>query len=98
GEAGHMPKERGVSVAVVEHYGAAVSIAHLRFFNDAVCRREDGLAVSAADVHTTMECTFTVERIIALAKGAHDAAFDGPKIGRRRQLHPVIECGVPGAE
>src|SRR5438309_1956285 len=63
GEARHVAEERGISVAVIEYHGAAVSIAHLSFFHQTISRREDGLAVSTADVHPAMECAFTVEGI-----------------------------------
>ena len=77
-EARHMPEQRRDTVAMIDHDRAAVSAPEVREFDDTIRRRDDRLAVVAADVHSPVERALTVERIAAFAESAHDAPGDRP--------------------
>src|SRR5438270_5211672 len=89
-----MAIQRADTVAMVDHYGAAVTIHEIRKTNNAIRRSNNASAVIAGNVHAAMERSFAAERINALAKRSGKSSLDGPQCRRRGQPHPIARAGV----
>src|SRR6185503_12506028 len=89
-----MSVQRADTVAMVDHYGAAVAVHEIRKTNNAIRRSNNASAVIAGNVHAAMERSFAAERINALAKRSGKSSLDWPQSGRRRQAHPITRAGI----
>ena len=83
-------------VTVINHDGLAVSAQSFSRQNDSIGRSDDLFPVSATDIHTAVECPFTVEWIDALTEAARYLAFDGPEVRGGVGFNPVGSRGVTG--
>src|SRR5580658_10337407 len=93
-EAGKVAVACGDAVAMIYHDRLAVSAQEVREGDHAIGGRDHRLAVGAANIHATVKCAFSVERVNALSEAGRDLAFNRPKVGCGVGTEPVGGGGI----
>src|SRR5215813_4950680 len=94
GETGKVAIASPNPMAMVDHYGFAVSAEEISKGHYPVCRRNDRLPVGRGDVHSAVESTFAIKWINTLAERPCNRTFDGPEIRGRVGARPVSSGDV----
>src|ERR1700733_419708 len=82
------------AVAMIHHDGLTVSAKKIGEGYDAICGRDDGMTIGAANIHATVKSAFSIEGINPLPEAARDLAVDWPQVGGRIGAVPVCRGGV----
>src|SRR5215467_14752350 len=82
------------SISVIDDHGAAVAVHELSKTHNPISWGNNTSSDVTRNIHSTMECAFTVEWINALTKRTGNPSHDRPQRRRRCQAHPVSNAGV----